>query len=283
MNELRHLLTSHPRQVQPPPPIGSSQVPVPSLRGAFLRGIIWSLIGMIYAPLFIGLVELLEASGLEYGAYVAAAAVAGAVGAALYGAREIALIASAVGALVGVLALMLFAAEGVVLQVAWTAAGLAALIALIVRFPTRCSRHVAGKAMAGLGTGAFSGVILTLAEPFHPRPFSAFGMLAFLVSFNGILYVATVRWWLMLSYRLRCESRHCDLIESIVMATLAGLAAGSVWMAIGPLLELPAGLWQVASSGLHERVATAALGGMLGGGVAGMLLEWFRFSWVHDL
>lgn len=250
---------------------------------AFLRGIVWALIGAIYAPLFTGLAVLFEGLGFGHGTYIAAAACAGAVGAALYGAREVSLIGSGIGVLMGVGALMLLPDRVEVLHVCVAAAALAAAVGLTVAFPARCSRHVAGKTVAGLAMGAVGGGILAAAEPLHPHPFSVFAVLAFLVSVNGVLYVATVRWWVSLTERAHGGAAPCYLIESTVMASLAALAAGSVWMAIGPLLSLEVGLWSQASHALHQQVPMAVLGGLVGGGVAGALLALFRFSWVHDL
>ncbi|WP_245969360.1 hypothetical protein [Thiocapsa rosea] len=263
--------------------IRSPDTSAPSWRMAVLRGIVWGLIGMIYAPLFTGLAELFQGLGFGHGTYIAAAALAGAVGAALYGAREVALIATGIGVLVGVLVLTLFAEQIAVFHVVFVAAAVAGLVGLTVSFPARCSRHVPGKTMAGLATGAIGGGFLALVEPFHPNPFSSFAVLAFLVSVNGVLYVATVRWWLSVSHRLHCESRPCYIIESLVMATLAGVAAGSVWMMIGPLIDIESGLWESASAAMHDRIPMAILGGLFGGAIAGMLLELFRFSWVHDI
>jgi hypothetical protein len=255
----------------------------PRWRMAILRGIVWGMIGMIYAPLFTGLAELFQGLGFGHGTYIAAAALAGAVGAALYGAREVALIATGIGVLVGVLVLMLFSEQVAVAHVVLVAAAVAGLVGLTVSFPARCSRHVPGKTLAGLATGAIGGGFLALVEPFHPNPFSSFAVLAFLVSVNGVLYVSTVRWWLSVSRRIHCESRPCYVIESLVMATLAGVAAGSVWMMIGPLIDIQSGLWQSASAAMHDRIPMAIVGGLCGGAIAGMLLEFFRFSWVHDL
>jgi hypothetical protein len=255
----------------------------PNLRLALLRGIVWGLIGMVYAPLFTGLSELFQGLGFGHGTYLAAAAFAGAVGAALYGARELALIATGIGVLIGVFMLMLFAERIGVLHVVLVAAAIASLVGLGVRFPERCSRHVPGKTMAGFATGAICGGVLAVAEPLHPQAFSPFAVLAFLVSVNGVLYVSTVRWWLALSHRLRCESRPCYVIESLVLGILAALAAGSVWMMIGPLASLQPGLWAAASDAMHASMPLAVLGGLFGGALAGMLLELFRFSWVHDL
>ncbi|MFB1486546.1 MULTISPECIES: hypothetical protein [unclassified Thiocapsa] len=263
--------------------IRSRETLAPRWRMALLRGIVWGLIGMIYAPLFTGLAELFHGLGFGHGTYIAAAALAGAVGAALYAAREVALIATGIGVLVGVLVLTLFAERVAVFHVVLVAAAVAGLVGLTVSFPARCSRHVPGKTMAGLATGAIGGGFVALVEPFHANPFSSFAVLAFLVSVNGVLYVATVRWWLSVSHRMHCESRPCYIIESLVMATLAGVAAGSVWMMIGPLVDFESGLWQSASAAMHDRIPMAILGGLFGGAIAGLLLEFFRFSWVHDI
>ncbi|EGV33609.1 hypothetical protein ThidrDRAFT_0298 [Thiorhodococcus drewsii AZ1] len=252
-------------------------------RSAFLRGIVWSLIGMIYAPLFIGVVLLLKGMGFGYFSYVVAASVAGGVGAVLYGARELALISTGVGAMVGVAMLILLGGQVSLSDVALVAAILAATVGLTISFPKRCSRSVPGKALAGLATGVVGGAVLAIAEPLHPEPFPIFAILAFVVSVNGILYVSTVRWWVTLSRRIRLESRSCYVVEALIMAVLAGVAAGSVWMVSGPLLSFGDGVSLIASETMHLEIQQAILGGLFGGGTAGVLLELFRFRWVHDL
>ena len=252
------------------------------LRLIFLRAIVWSLVGMIYAPLFTGLVFILKVLGFGHLSYVMAASVAGAVGAVLYGAREVSLISTGLGVAVGVATLISVSESVSLTQVSLIAGVLAAIVGITVPFPQRCSRNVPPKAVAGLVAGAFGGAILAMAEPLHPAPFSLFAMLAFLVSVNGVIYVATVRWWVALPRRLHLEAQPCYLIESLVMAVLAAVAAGSVWMVSAPLLNL-GGIWQIASEAMHGEIQRAILGGLFGGGTAGMLLETFRFSWVHDL
>lgn len=252
-------------------------------RMAFLRGIVWSLIGLVYAPLFTGLAAFLQSLGWSHAAYLAAGGLAGGIGAALYGARELSLIGTGLGVAVGVVTLMGFADSLTFMQSAGIAAGIAITAGFWIPFPTRCSRAVPGKTLAGLMTGALCGGALALAEWAHPFAFSIFVVLALMVSVNGILYVASVRWWVELSRRLHCESRSCRLVESLVMAVLAGLAAGSVWMVTGPLLDPEALLWRDASALMHDHLPLAVAGAMFGGGLAGLLLEFFRFSWVHDL
>lgn len=239
---------------------------------------------MIYAPLFIGLAELMSGLGAGFYAYPLAAGLAGAAGAVLYGARELALISTGIGAGAGVAVLIVLSGDATLTSVVLVAAGLAATVGLTVSFPQRCSRHVPGKLLAGLMAGMLSGVLLAIVEPLHAAPFSAFAIVAFLVSVNGVLYVGTVSWWVTLSRRLRLESRSCYAVESLIMATLAAVAAGSVWMVVAPLLVSDASAAaQMASVSMHYELQEAVLGGLLGGGLAGFLLEIFRFSWVHDL
>ncbi|WP_242523166.1 hypothetical protein [Thiocystis minor] len=254
------------------------------IRLAFIRGIIWSLHGMIYAPLFAGLSELLKGLGFGGSTYVIAAAVTGAVTAVLYGARELSLISSAIGAGVGVILLIALTGPSAFVYTALSAAAIAAAVGLLVRFPTRCSMNVASKALAGLAAGAVGGTVLAIAEPFHAAPFSLFVVLAFLVSINGVLYVASVRQWVAWTHRFCQTSFPCNLAEAAIMAILAGVAAGSVWMVSGPLTNIDPGLWwQAASLGMHQQIPQAVLGGLFGGGIAGILLQIFRFSWVDDL
>ncbi|NEX20661.1 hypothetical protein G3480_10120 [Thiorhodococcus mannitoliphagus] len=253
------------------------------VRLAFMRAIVWSLIGMIYAPLFTGLLELMSGAGLGVSAYPLASGLAAGAGAVLYGARELALLSTGIGAVAGVAVLILLSEGATLTNVVVVASVLAAAVGLTVAFPRRCSRHVPGKLLAGLSSGAFGGVVLAVVEPLHPAPFSTFVILAFLVSVSGVLYVGSVRAWVRISRRLRLESRPCYLIEAAVMAILAGIAAGSVWMVAAPLLGAEGGLPQLAAVTMHHEIQTAVVGGLLGGGLAGFLLEIFRFSWVHDI
>ncbi|WP_091332390.1 hypothetical protein [Allochromatium warmingii] len=250
----------------------------------FVRGIIWSLIGMIYAPLFIGLLSLARGAELGSVSYVLAAALAGGAGAILYGARELALISTGVGAVSGLGLLILAPAQASLTNTVVIAALLAAVVGVTLSFPRRCTRHVPGKLVAGVVTGAFVGAVLAIAEPWHAHAFSTFAALAFLTSANGILYAGSVRGWIQLSRRIGMESHPCELIEGVTMAILGAIAAGSVWMVVSPLLGLEAaGFWQLASLTMHDEIPSAFLGGLLGGGLAGMLLELFRFPWVHDV
>jgi hypothetical protein len=252
-------------------------------RLALIRGIIWSLYGMIYAPLFAGLAELLKGFGFDSTTYIIAATVTGTTTAVLYGARELSLISSGIGAGVGVVLLILLGEQSAFVPTVVIAGVIATAAGLTIHFPTRCSTHVGAKAMSGLVAGALGGGLLMLLEFWQTTPVSLFIALAVLVSLNGLLYVLSLRGWVALLQRLFRTSYPCYLIETTIMALLAMVAAGSVWMVSGPLMNSDGSLWQTASLAMHAQLPQAILGGLVGGGAAGMALELFRLSWVSDL
>lgn len=253
----------------------------PRRRNIFLRGLIWSLIGLIYAPLFTGLRVLFQGLGWEHAAFAPAAALAGAAGAAFYGARQVALAGTALGLVVA--SVLFFVVPGTVglWPVVLSAALVGALLGAIARFPDRCSFSVPGKTLAGLVTGAACGGFMALVEPMHPQHFHIIGAVAFLVSVNGVLYVATVPWWVRRTGLNRGQA--CNLIEALVISGLAALAAGSLWVVSGPLIGVVEEPYLDLIATMHRDIPLAVVGGMLGGAVAGALLEAFRFRWVHDV
>lgn len=245
-----------------------------------LRGLVWGLIGFVYAPLFIGLLATFRDLGLGHAAFVPAAALASAAGATLYGARQVALAGTAIGVAAASLVLLTLPQSlGL-----WGAVGLATLVGAAlgwwVDFPARCSLQVPAKAVAGLTTGALCGGLLALAESLHPFDFRAASTMAFVVSVNGVLYVATVPWWIR--HAVAGGNRYCDLIEVGVVALLAGLAAGGLWLGAAPLVGLTESGLPAVMANLEAELPLAMVGAMLGGALAGVLLEAFGFRWVHE-
>jgi hypothetical protein len=249
-------------------------------RLTLLRGMVWGLIGFVYAPLFLGLLAIFRDLGLGHAGFVPAAALASAAGATLYGARQVGLGGTAIGLIVASLVLLTWPQTFGL----WGAVGLAVLVGAAlgwwVGFPERCSLQVPAKALAGLTTGALCGGVLALAESLHPFDFRTASTLAFLVSVNGVLYVATVSWWVKRA--VAGGNRSCDAIEVGVVAVLAGLSAGGLWLGAAPLLGLDQSFLSVAMARLEAELPLAMLGAMVGGAVAGILLEFFGFRWVHD-
>lgn len=255
----------------------------PFRRLVLVRVVVWAVVGLIYAPLFIGLSSLFERLGAGSVTYLLAAALAGGSGAVLYGAREVGLVGTGIGLGVGGI-LLIGAGDLVSVQFAVVSAmGVAVLFGLYPGFPARCTLHVPGKALAGVLSGAVGGSVLAIVEPMHPHTFSMFSVMAFLVSVNGVLYVAIARPLVELTHHLRFQAGPCNLIEVSVVAILAGIAAGSVWVMAGPLGGEPGGVLQEVGQAVYNKLPLALLGGIFGGAVAGALLQAFGFRWVHDV
>jgi hypothetical protein len=123
--------------------------------------------------------------------------------------------------------------------------------------------------------------VLALAEALHPFDFYGGAVLAFLISVNGIFYVATVRRWVQ--WAAAGGNRYCDPIEVAVVALLAGLTAGGLWLGAAPLMGIGASDLSAAMVNLEAELPLATLGAVFGGALAGVLLETFGFRWVHDV
>jgi hypothetical protein len=248
----------------------------------FLRAIIWGLVGLLCAPLFIGLSAMFKHLGAGLAAYIAAAALTGGAGAALYTGREVALLGTGVGVGAGVLSLML-GPHLVSFQHAVLIAGvIAALIMFHPVFQARCIPQLPTRVMAGVTTGALCGAALGVAEPLHPAPISTFAVLSFLVSVNGVLYVASLGPLLSVTRRMHLTFLPCNWVEALVAGPLAAIAAGSVWIMAGPFLGEHGQLLQATSDAVYRQLPMALLGGIFGGGLAGGLLGVFGFPWVHE-
>ena len=247
-----------------------------------LRGLVWSLIGLIYAPLFAGMRILLQDAGLGHLAYVPAAAIAGAAGAAFYGAREVAILGTLVGMAVTTVLILTLPAPVGIWPIVLASLAVGVVVGLPIRFPRPCSANVPGKIMAGLAAGIAAGTLLALAEPLHASNFEIAAVVAFLVAVNGVLYVASVRWWVARASLVRGR-RPCNLIEAGVIGLLAACAAAGLWPVAAPLMHALEPSLTPMVDAIHAAIPSAITGGMVGGAVGGAMLEAFRFQWVHDL
>ncbi len=241
-----------------------------------IRSAVWSLIGMIYAPLYLVLAQLLTPT-LGAFASMAAAAAAGGIGAAFYGARQLALTASLIGTGCAVFA-MAISGPGVAPWMLSLAALVLSLgVGFLVRFPHRCTAEVGVKVSAGLGTGAVAAGLLLLVDQALGIHLPVPAVLAFLVSVTGVLYVSVL---VARPVRRGGRGRFCDVSEGLTIAVIAvfaanGLAAFAGIFAVGDPGALTGVLLRVS-----EQLPAALVAAMFAGAVAGGLLEVFEFDWV---
>ncbi|MEA3638685.1 MAG: hypothetical protein VBE63_01920 [Lamprobacter sp.] len=253
---------------------------LPVTRQLLIRMLLWALIGAIYAPLFIVLEALLEPY-LGPLSFVVAATGAGAIGASYYSARQAALAASLIGVVTTLFVLIAFYEQAVFWHAALLCGVLGLATGLLIEFPSRCTANVPAKALVGALSGALSGAALSLLVVlgFDLSPVVA---VAFLVSVNGVIYVASLRTVATTAGGL--PRRWCPVAEGLVIGVVAVIVGGSFW-AFASLLsgyDRPGFFLQVVES-TSSALPLAVAVGIAAGSVTGALLELFDFAWVDDL
>ncbi|MFP4076032.1 MAG: hypothetical protein ACOC26_02500 [Halochromatium sp.] len=253
---------------------------LPVSRQLLIRTLLWALIGAIYAPLFLVL-EALLAPALGAFALAVAGAGAGAIGAAYYSARQVALAASLIGALATLFVLIPFHDQAEFWQAALLCGGLGLATGLLVEFPSRCTANVPAKALVGGLAGAVSGALLS-ALALAGLGVSPLVAVAFLVSVNGVIYVASVRSVVNAAGGL--PRRWCPLAEGVVIGLVAIIVGGSVWAFASTLSGYDrSGLFLQVIERTSTDLPFAVAAGLAAGSVTGVLLELFDFAWVDDL
>jgi hypothetical protein len=250
-----------------------------SVRRVFTRAAVWSLIGMLYAPLYVVLHQLLAPALSAYAAVLAAAA-AGGIGAAFYGARHLALTASVVGVLGGTGMLLAFGQQAAIWQVAGFTALLGLVVGAVIDFPQRCTANVGIKFLIGAGASALSGLLLSAVALIAGVALPMAAAVALLVSVTGVLYVAALGFWCRSNGLGGGRPRFCSVVEGIVIAVIASITAMGLAAFAGIFADQPAGVLTNALTVASGDLPVAVLGGVMAGAVTGGLLELFEFAWV---
>jgi hypothetical protein len=246
------------------------------LSPVLIRAGVWSLIGMIYAPLYLVLSELLSAP-LGVLAMPAAAGIAGGIGAAFYGARQLALTASVIGTGLAVLGMAMVGPNVSPWLLSLAALVVSLAVGFLVRFPCRCTANVGLKVAAGLSMGALAGGLLLTADLLAGVRLPAPAAVAFLVSVTGVLYVSVL---LARPARPTQRGRFCDLNEGLIIAIIAAVAANGLTAFAGIFAIGEASVLTMPLLRASELLPAALLAAMFAGAVAGGLLEVFEFDWV---
>lgn len=243
-----------------------------------LQGTAWGLVGLVYAPLFIALLEVFTLTGLRGWAYVPAAAFAGAAGAALYGAMPIAIIGTVTG-IVSSTAYMIWVGGQIgLLRTAGVAALFGTVVGILVRFPAQFSQGVPAKSIVGLLTGLTAGLLVGVGFALFGEAMDLRLAVAMLVAVNGMLYVAAVR---PLVHVIRQRLPRI-LVEAMVSCVLAGTAGVAIWLVGGPVVRVVDPSYQEVIARILAQIPFAAVGGIIGGFIAGAALEALGIKALHD-
>lgn len=243
-----------------------------------LQGIAWGLVGLVYAPLFVALLEVFSQMGLGGWAYVPAAAFAGAAGAALYGAMPIAIIGTVTGIVSSTTYMIWVGGQIGLLRAAGVGALFGTLVGILVRFPAQFSQGVPAKSIVGLLTGLAAGLLVAVGFALFGDAMGLRLAVAILVAVNGMLYVAAVR------PLVRAIRRGLPpiAVDAVVSGVLAGTAGVAIWLVGGPVLRVVNPAYYEVIEHILEQIPFAAVGGIIGGAIAGAALEALGIKALHD-
>ena len=236
---------------------------------ALLRGVIWGLVGGIYAALFVGFLESFQFSGFSGWSLVLAGSLAGAVGAAFYGAMQIAILGTLAGVIATFAYLVMNAGSAhplgvmVVASVAGTTLGIAfgAMHVFLLR-------GALSKLLSGLIGGSCAGLVLWTVTLMLPQPLPLGVLVGLLVPITGYVYVAV-------SDRLEslCAGRIPEpIVGGLVAGSLAAVVGTSVWAVGGSATGSVDPAFKPVIDQALSQVPVAILGGAIGGILAGSLL-----------
>ena len=241
---------------------------------ALLRGVLWGMVGAVYAALFVALWQVFSFQGLGTYAFFLAATLAGAAGAAVYGSMQVAIIGTVTG-IVASTAYMIAASRQIeLLEILSVTAVAGALLGGVLRLPAHFTRGEPAKALAGLGAGAFSGLLVTLLKWAVPAVSGIRVVAGLLVVATGILYVSSVNWWVS-----SVESRIPRFfLNALVSAAVAAIVGGSVWILGGPVVGAVGPGHDELLQTVSGLMPPAMVGGAIAGALSGALLELFGFK-----
>ncbi len=236
---------------------------------ALLRGVIWGLVGGIYALLFVGFLESFRYLGFPELGLVFAGSLAGAVGAAFYGAMQIAILGTLAGVVATFFYLVLFASQ-VQPHYVLLVAGAAGMVLGVVfgAMHVFLTHGALSKMISGLIGGAAAAAIVWLAFRLIAGQVNIGIIVGMLVPITGYVYVAVAG-------RLErvCGGRVPDpLVGALVAGSLASVVGASVWAVGGTATESIDPSFKLAIDQGLSLVPSALAGGVIGGILSGSLL-----------
>lgn len=236
---------------------------------ALFRGVIWGLVGGIYALLFVGFFESFRFLGLSNFALVLAGGLAGAVGAAFYGAMQIAILGTLAGVVATFFFLVLFA-ELALPQYVFMVAGAAGTVLGTVfgAMHVFLTKGALSKMISGLLGGGAAAAIVWLAFWKLSGEVNTGIIVGVLVPITGYAYVAVAE-----RLERACGGRIPDpLVGALVAGSLAGVVGVSVWAVGGSATDSIDPIFKATIDQGLSQIPAAVTGGILGGILAGSFL-----------
>ncbi len=235
---------------------------------------VWSLAGALFGGLFIGLYEVLQVLALgPWQALVVAALAAAMTTAAFYSAMPVALLGAMAGVVASIGYLIIGGPRLELSIMAAVAAGLGLIAGAFFAWTTPAGARPLAETLTGLLAGLGAGIILAVILTLYPQPVGAFVMAAGIVALVGSLFQLNEHWFVQNVHGWLPDA----LAAPLVAAMVAAVVGASIWMVAGTT----AANLDVETKNAVERVLVEVppgfLGGLLGGGVTGVVLELLGF------
>ncbi|MEJ2404832.1 MAG: hypothetical protein P8171_11170 [Candidatus Thiodiazotropha sp.] len=243
---------------------------------ALIRGAIWAFIGLLYAMLFVILAGFSEYWQLPIAPYIFAGVLAGTLGALIYSSMRLSVLMSIVIAPVSLFYFMFTDKPIDMPRLLLLVTALGAMIGALYGFFSLGSRvyRADAKTLAGFSSGWLAALGYLLVSSFINNPPISL-VVALMCPITGIIYVLLVPTFIKM---------YDDLLPPVGDGLMAGVGvSGFIALSLfimtslidtelaGPLL--PTLEW------IHAQLGWAVLGGIVGGGLAGVISGLMMTDW----
>jgi len=231
---------------------------------------VWGLAGALFGSLFAALHDLLIVLGfIGWQPILVGTAIAAVTTTAFYSAMPVALVGAMAGVLASVGTLMATGHRIQLLLIAGVAACTGVVAGSFYGWINRGGGRPLAETLTGLLSGLCSGGLMAFGLAFYSGPVSMFWLAAGIVALVGTLFQFSeqrivggiVRW---------CPR---SLSAPVVAGLIAAVVGASVWVMGGTTAMALDTETKAAIGQVLQQVPSGFFGGMLGGAVAGILLE----------
>lgn len=235
---------------------------------------VWGFAGALFGALFAGLYQVLGVLGLSgWQPLVIAAAAAAMTTSAFYSAMPVALVGATAGVLASIGYLIVTGQEVELVAIVGLAGALGLVAGTFYAWMVKGGSRPLAETLTGLSAGVLAGGSLALVLGVMEQDTSMFVLAAGVVALVGTFFQISERWLVK-----RSANWLPDFLSApIVSGLIASLVGASIWIVGGTTAAMLDATTQDAIGQVLEEIPPGLLGGLLGGGLTGILLELFGF------
>ncbi len=244
------------------------------LAAVVLTIFVWGLAGAVFGALFVALFHLLALVGVTgWKALMVGATVSAVTTVAFYSTMIVAMVGATAGVLASIGYLILSGQSLDLTGIASAAAAFGFLAGGFFAWVASGNARPLAETLTGLLAGLAAGALLVLAQTIYPHPVSTFAMAAGVVALVGSLFQLNEHWMVQTFTRWL----PAGLAAPIVASLIAAVVGASIWLMSGTSAAAVDLATRQTIDQVFAAVPEGFLGGMLGGAVAGLVLELLGF------